>query len=362
MRQSEVPNQGPGSSGEGESTMSFLTAYDPVLADRLAPANKKRRESLRRALDEDLSAREILLAVGGGTGAGPSAGGDPEMDREMVHRTRCQDKVLLMLLLLAYFTSLFISASMAYRRATNDSPVKYYADPRFDDAVVDSLDVHEFLETFNRPPQNLQLQVQGLSPLRRMIPHLIDGVVEWHETYYRYDFSFSLDLTPWLVPVTNRGEATGEDEANQARVNGDSVTAGLSEADVGIVGDFLRNNSNDLATFSIEKQVEWTGWEELATNIKQKIRQAGYQGTVFVSWNSTQTIGIYKNKPWANFLHLGLTRVIFGLSAIGYIWYMPYMWIRQRGPRVSSKFRVDIPIAEYWRLVGDKISGRGFEG
>lgn len=347
----------------GNSTMSFLTAYDPQLAEHLAPTRRLRQESWRRALNEELPAREILLAIGGGTGAGPTAAGDPDMDRDMVQRTRYQDKVLLFLLLLAYFTSLFFSASMAYRKATNHSPVKYYADPRVDDAVIDSSNVHDFLETFNQPPQNVQLQIQGLSPLRRMIPHIIDGVVEWKETYYRYDFSYSLDLTPWVVPVTNRGEASGEHEqASAARENGESVSAGLSEADVGIVGNFLQSNSNDLATFSIEKQVEWPGWEELATNIKQKIRQGGYQGTVFVTWNSRQTITMYKNKPWANFLHLGLTRVIFGLSAIGYVWYLPYMWIRQRGPEVSSKFRVDIPIADYWRLVGDKISGRGFEG
>eukprot|EP00930_Biecheleria_cincta_P017177 TRINITY_DN13737_c0_g1_i1.p1 TRINITY_DN13737_c0_g1~~TRINITY_DN13737_c0_g1_i1.p1 ORF type:complete len:395 (-),score=50.50 TRINITY_DN13737_c0_g1_i1:93-1277(-) len=313
----------------GNSTMSFLTAYDPQLAEQLAP-RRLRQESWRRALSEELSAKEILLAVGGGTGAGPTAAGDPDMDRDMVQRTRYQDQ--------------------------------YYADPRVDDAVIDTSDVHDFLETFNRPPQNMQLQIQGLSPVRRMIPHIIDGVVEWKDAYYRYDFSYSLDLTPWVVPVSNRGEASGEHDANVAREDSQSVTAGLSEADVGIVGDFLRNNSNDLGTFSIEKQVEWPGWEELAINIKQKIRQGGYQGAVFVTWNSTETIIIYKNKPWANFLHMGLTRVIFGLSAIGYLWYWPYMWIRQRGPEVCSKFKVDIPIEEYWRLVGNKISGRGFEG
>lgn len=248
---------------------------------------------------------------------------------------------------------------MAYRKATNGSAVKYYADPRVDDAVIDSSDVHDFLETFNQPPQNVHLQIQGLSPLRRMIPHIIDGVVEWKETYYRYDFSYSLDLTPWVVPVTNRGEHS---QADTARENGESVSAGLSDADVGTVGEFLQDNLNDLATFSIEKQVEWPGWEELATNIKHKVRQGGYTGAVFVTWNSSHTLTIYKNKPWANFLHLGLTRVIFGLSAIGYLWYLPYMWVRQRGPEVASKFRVDIPIADHWQLVSDKISSRGFEG
>lgn len=343
----------------GNPSLSFLTAYDPQLADHLAPTRRLRQESWRRALNEELSTGEILLAVGGGTGAGPTAAADPDMDRDMVQRTRYQDKVLLFLLLLAYFTSLFFSASMAYRKATNGSAVKYYADPRVDDAVIDSSDVHDFLETFNQPPQNVHLQIQGLSPLRRMIPHIIDGVVEWKETYYRYDFSYSLDLTPWVVPVTNRGEHS---QADTARENGESVSAGLSDADVGTVGDFLQENLNDLATFSIEKQVEWPGWEELATNIKHKIRQGGYTGAVFVTWNSSHTLTIYKNKPWANFLHLGLTRVIFGLSAIGYLWYLPYMWVRQRGPEVASKFRVDIPIADYWQLVGDKISGRGFEG
>eukprot|EP00930_Biecheleria_cincta_P044516 TRINITY_DN30620_c0_g1_i1.p1 TRINITY_DN30620_c0_g1~~TRINITY_DN30620_c0_g1_i1.p1 ORF type:complete len:435 (+),score=67.35 TRINITY_DN30620_c0_g1_i1:116-1420(+) len=357
----------PGASPAVNAT-PLTVAEDPwslgLVADSVHARRRFTQDHLSQILLKDVSAKDILFAVGGGTGAGPTANGDPDLDQDMLQRMRYQDKVVLGLLLISYFTSLLFSASMAYRQACNASPVKYYGDPRIDDIVVDSNNPHEFLEAFNQPPKLVRLQVQGLTPIHRMLPHMIDSVVEWKDGYYQYDFSFSLDLSTWVVPVTDRAEANLAGESNDGghiSARSESVGDGLSEADVSSLGEFLRTNSNDLATVSLTKNVEWPGWEELATNIKQKIRQAGFTGVVLVTWNNTQTITIYKNKPWANFLHLGVTRMILGLSAIGYLWYLPYMWLRQRGPDVSSNFRVDITISDYWQLVGDKIGERGFE-
>lgn len=346
----------------------FILAEDPwnpYLVTGSVPARRRStQDHLSQVLLKDASAKDILFAVGGGTGAGPAVNGDPDLDQDMMQRMRYQDKVVLALLLICYFTSLLFSASMAYRQACNASPVKYYGDPRIDDIVVDTNDPHEFLEAFNQSPKHVRLQVRGLTPIHRMLPHIIESVVEWKDGYYRYDFSFSLDLSPWVVPVADHAEATMVGEGNNGgsvSARSEAVTDGLSEADVSSIGEFLRINSNDLATVSLTKNVEWPGWEELATNIKQKIRQSGFAGVVLVSWNNSQTITIYKNKPWANFLHLGVTRMILALSAVGYLWYLPYMWLRQRGPEVSSSFRVDIAISDYWQLVGNKIGERGFE-
>jgi len=49
--------------------------------------------------------------------------------------------------------------------------------------------------------------------------------------------------------------------------------AGLADQDLEELRRFLPENTNDLATVSMMKEVSWDDWEELATNIKQKIRQ-----------------------------------------------------------------------------------------
>ena len=36
------------------------------------------------------------------------------------------------------------------------------------------------------------------------------------------------------------------------------------------------------------------------------------------------------------------------------------MWLRQQGPKLHPHFRVDMSISDYWQLIGDKISERGF--
>lgn len=37
------------------------------------------------------------------------------------------------------------------------------------------------------------------------------------------------------------------------------------------------------------------------------------------------------------------------------------MWLRQRGPQLQPRFKVNAGIAEYWNLISDKISERGFD-
>ena len=36
----------------------------------------------------------------------------------------------------------------------------------------------------------------------------------------------------------------------------------------------------------------------------------------------------------------GQLRLRLGLSIVGYVWYLPYMWLRQRGPELHPRFRV----------------------
>ncbi|CAE7708120.1 Ank3, partial [Symbiodinium pilosum] len=301
-----------------------------------------------QASKEAPNAKEILLAVGGGTGAGTGTG-SAAMDRDLIRRMRYQDKLVLCLMIFAYFVALIFTASLAYRQAGNNSPVKFYGDPRVEDLMIDTTEVEDFLHVFSQPPRRVQLCVQGLLPVPTLLTHMADGSTEWQGCFYRHVFCFGLDLSPFIV------HADVDEDAPEGQING------VHADEVEILRKFLRENRNDLATVQLAKEVSWDGWEELATNIKHKIRQKGFEGLIHVSWRNTELLTVYKNRTWANFLHRGITRVLLALSIIGYAWYVPYMYVRQRGPEVHPKFKVDIDIQSYWRLIGEKINERGFD-
>merc|ERR1719323_982153 len=111
-----------------------------------------------RASREDLPGhrglRDLIMDIGGGTGASVSGNGDSFTDRALLRRMRYQDKAVMLLLLLAYIGALFFSATVAYQQAGHNSRVTYYADPRFHNITMDGDDAEAFLETFNRPPND----------------------------------------------------------------------------------------------------------------------------------------------------------------------------------------------------------------
>merc|ERR1719491_2259965 len=107
-----------------------------------------------------------------------------------------------------------------------------------------------------------------------------------------------------------------------------NLDSGVVEEDMAQLRHFLAVNQNDLATVEMVKQIAWPGWEELATNIKLRIRQCGFGGIIGINRSDTETIIIYKNKTWANFMHSRMTKVLCALSLAGWMLYLPYMWMR----------------------------------
>lgn len=296
-------------------------------------------------------ATELLIDIGSGTGALVSGTGSAAMDKELVRRVGHQNKVVFLMVLLAYMGSLALSASLVYRQACNSSAVKYYADPRFHAASAETHELDDFLEAFNQPPRDAHLQVMGLVPLS-MFP-TSGNVVEWLGSPYRVAFSFALDLSPWLARSSAQADAEQE-------VDG-GASAGLDASDLDLLRTFLREDSNDLAMIEMVKEVFWKDWEELATNIKQRIRQSGFQGIISVKRGEREVMTVHKNRPWANFMHSRTTKVLSILSIVGWLLYVPYMWIRNRSMTVTSRFCVQVSIGAYWSLIADKLSAEGFE-
>jgi len=290
----------------------------------------------------------LLLNIGSGTGAAPGGTGDLVLDQELMRRMRLQDKVVMMLLLVAYLGCLAFSANLAYRQSLNNSPVTYYGDPRYYTQTIDTHDLEDFLEAFNTPPKEAQLQITGFEPLPPLHESFVDAAVDWLGSRYRISFSFALDLSPWVVH--DGGQAAA----------GAGSGAGVSVEDLERLRDFLEHDTNDLAALQIHKEIHWPDWEELATNIKHQIRQRGFNGIIHVCCAEDEFMTVYKNKPWANFMHRRVTRVLCILSIVGWFIYQPYMWLRHRSLVVTSRHRVDVAIGSYWPLIADKVGPNGF--
>lgn len=302
--------------------------------------------------DERHTVKDLLMDIGGGTGASVSGTGDTGMDQALLRRMRYQDKAVMLLLLMAYAGSLLFSASIAYRQAINDSPVTFYADPRFHNLTTDAEDVDSFLEIFNQPPSDAQLQVTGLVPLLPLPDYVVDAAVMWLGARYRVAFSFALDLSPWLVPQSI-GDGTPEEGQSLGNV-------GVPREDIQLLRDYLATDTNDLSYVDLQKEVEWKDWEELATNIKSMIRQSGFNGYINVRRHCEEVVGVHKNKLWANFMHSRTTKVLLALSVVGWFVYQPYVWLRHSAITIRCKYRVDIGIGQYWPLIAEKIGPDGF--
>lgn len=292
---------------------------------------------------------DVLSGVAGGTGATISGVGRTRLDRALLKRMQYQDKAVMIMLLCAYLGSLLFSASLAYRQAANNSPVTFYADPRYHDIVVDSDDVEGFLEAFNQAPKSCHLQITGLSPMQPLPDYIMHSAVEWLGAQYRVSFSFALDLSPWMVRQGSDGQAPPP------------VTAGIAPEDLELLASWVAHDTNDLSCLHLHKEVDWKGWEELAVNIKTKIRQAGFQGVVTVRRVEKEVVAVHKNRPWANFMHSKTMKVLCALSLVGWLIYNPYMWIRHRATTIRCKYRIDLPIDQFWPHIAEGIGPDGFQ-
>lgn len=294
---------------------------------------------------------QTLMALGGGTGAILGSTGHRGLDKDLVRRMRYQDHAMVVLVVMAYLVGLLFVASLTYRQAGNNSSVTYYADPRTHNTTSDGNDIESFLDAFSQCPSNCRLQVTGYEP------GFHRGRVRWRGELYQIAFTFSLDLSPWIVRESNMNNSDVDCLGDPRPTLEDGV---VSE-DLEKLRDFLANDANDLAVVELHKQVMWDGWEELATNIKHQIRQRGFNGIVGVTRCEDEPMRVYKNRTWANFMHSRGTKMLCALSVAGWLVYLPYMWFRCSRTCARLYYRVDTPITTYWHLIADKLNATGFE-
>lgn len=277
----------------------------------------------------------ILMAIGGGIGAN----GEDMTNSNLRSRVHWQDRGILVLNIFIYFLSLALWATFTYRRATNNSPVTYFCQPSRVDGAISSHCIQDFLGTFTRAPQTT-LQISGYQQAQEDSEHTIF----WQGEKLRTVFSVSFDLSPWMV----HDMLASNVESSQ------SVSVGPD--DVRILEHFLTCDDNDLAFVEITKEVKWQGFDELATNIKQHIRQQGFGGITSVWLSKPANECVHKNRPWSNFLRTRTTLMLSWLSILGMLFYAVYMFLKSKKIDVHTHHKVNISTDEYWPLIVDKLS------
>jgi len=324
--------------------------YDTLTNQNLTFDQYNAAKNAAAADDNPRNATPIILALAGGTGASISGAGTAKVDRDLLRRMHYQDKAVMCLVLVVYMVALAFSVSLTYRQATNNSPVTYYADPRYNSLVMEGNDLDAFLNAFNQPPKNISLRVAGFVP----VSDYMDGNIQWRGEHFQTAFTFSLDLSPWMVRETQTEDRTGSVPHTR------SLQDGVLPEDRSRLNYTLTSATNDLEYIEIVKHVKWLDWEELASNIKHQIRQSGFNGVISVDRGHTDELQVYKNTAWANFMHARATRVLCALSIFGWVFYVPYMWIRCQSTSIRSYYRIDVGISEYWPLIAEQLTADGF--
>lgn len=306
------------------------------------------RQANDTSLLSPLADQPTLMAVAGGIGASVGNTGSINFDRDLIHRMKMQDLVVMCLLMFVYFATLSFSACLAHRQAANRSRVKFYADPRLYINTADQSGEEAFLEAFNQRPKQVQLRVTGYLPVANNFP----GSFFWRDGLYAVAFSFALDLTPWVVRGSPDETIDTDDE--------DAGEVGVVAEDFKKLQKHLGNDTNDLSIVQLQKHVQWKCWDELAMNIKHQIRQSGFEGVLSIDRTETEEMCIYKNTQWANFMHGKALKVLLALSVVGWIFYVPYMWIRCTYLPVRCAHYINISIGDYWQYIAEGLSANGF--
>jgi len=307
-----------------------------------------------------------LLRLGDGVGAA-SYDESPAEDRTVNHdlrsRMELQDRATLGVLLAAFGLALLTSCLSIYQVAEDPSPVSFYTDPKLfrQRQVCASADMNAFLEAFNTQPENARLRIVGRNPAaqggsrgQRLLESIrasafpsrrehrqgaLGSRPAGHAPWDPVLFDVALDLTPFI---------SGEGRFR-------------SQADAVALAEHLVTR-NPLQLVHLCKKVEWEGWEDIATNIRQHLRTLGFQGEVKIYFEAEEDFLIYRNHPWQNFLRSRITQALMVLSVFGSLVWLPYLWFRMRTVKVETQFRISVNETRYWEHLAEGLNASvGFQ-
>lgn len=280
--------------------------------------------------------------------------GSRVINHDLRQRLQLQDYATIYLLLSVFALTVLLSCCSVYQVADDPSPAAYYSEPKnYQPRVIcESKDVDAFLAAFNTQPQNVRLRIIGRNPepggfrrfLRTLNAHTTRprGLAALLPMRQRRRlsvlFDVALDLTPFI---------TGDGR--------------LSDENLLILQQYL-NSKNRLETVLIQKKVDWVLWEDVATNIRQRLRTLGFPGEVEVRFEAQDEVLVYQNHKWSNFVRNRVTQALVVISIIGSAFWLPYVMVRSKTTKVETRFRINVDPSRYWELVSDGLSAaEGFQ-
>lgn len=316
-----------------------------------------------RHLPEE-SPEEIMFHLGDGVGSMEfDRMADRSMDHEFRRRLEVQDAATLLLLTAAFALTITVSCLSIYHVADDHSPVLFYTDPKFSGQTVQhrlvcsSTDTQTFLDVFNTQPQIARLRIVGKRKCESNADGLF-GVLRLRE--------ISRQLRLWSCSVL-MPERSPSPDARLPSWDGPSFDVSLDLApfitsDGRLFSDTDRaalekhlHAQNPLEVMLLSKHVEWPCWEDMATNVRQRLRALGFPGDVEVRLEATEEVLIFRNHPWQNFVRSRITQALVLLSLVGAVLWFPYLWMRMRTVRVESRFRISLDLTQYWEHLSDGL-------
>jgi len=304
-----------------------------------------------------LPAESDVEKLGEGIGAMAyerSPTGSRVINHDLRQRLQLQDWATINLLISVFALTVMLSCCSVYQVADDPSPAAYYSEPKNyqQRLICETNDVDAFLAAFNTQPQNVRLRIIGRNPepggfrryLRNLNAHatrsrgLANLLPMRQRRRLSVLFDVALDLTPFI---------TGDGR--------------LSDENLMILQKYL-NTKNRLETVLLKKKVDWALWEDVATNIRQRLRTLGFPGDVEVRFEASDEVLIFQNDKWSNFVRNRVTQALVAISIVGSAFWVPYVWVRSKTTIVETRFRINVDPVRYWELVAEGLSAaEGFQ-
>jgi len=281
--------------------------------------------------------------------------GSRSINHEIRERLKFQDVAAVVILVSVFVMTVLLSCFSVYQIAEDPSPVAYYSEPknyRQQRVICEDSDANSFLAAFNTQPEDVRFRIIGKNPepggfrrfLRTLHPHTMRprGLAALLPVRQRrllpVLFDVSLDLTPF---ITGSGR--------------------ISEDNLSVLQNYL-SSKNRLETLLLQKHVDWSHFQDVATNVRQQLRSLGFPGDVDVRFEAYDEVLIYQNHKWTNFVRNRVTQALVVISIVGSFFWVPYVWTRSKTTKVESRFQVNVDPARFWQLVSEGLSAaEGFQ-
>lgn len=361
--------------GHGRPLKSAAPPWEKTLLREERELRKARMEPASE------SGGEIARLLGEGVGADTYDSTSPRRSRSLNHemrrRLQIQDKATFIVLVAVFYITVAATLLAVYRAADDKSPIVFYTDPKSNRQRVcctgDDLETFCSVFVHNQPPAVTRLRILGKHPrrpqlgvllgnfhFRQAAEHVHKSVVEslqrtllpnrhrLHASDRDVIFDVSLDLTPFVV-------------GSPGAQNADSNVMALGEQDAKVLQEHLRT-PNPLQVLMLRKRVQWEGWEDMATNIRQRLRTLGFDGDVDVLLDASEEMVVFRNDQWQNFVRNWITTALVCMLVFGPFLWLPYIWTKRKTVQIHAQYHISLDLQRYWDLLAEGLHGSvGFE-